>query len=147
MSRGERATGAGTPDPGCAEGLIHRLLAGLVALLVVAAPSRAPAAPAQSARPALPVSEGSPTYYGLGWNVRQVTNGLNLWHLGSLSGTRAMVMIRANGAIFVATFNSRPPREKENEIGSNIDRALNGATNAVNAANRWPDHDLFDQYP
>ncbi|OYV65111.1 MAG: hypothetical protein B7Z72_12530, partial [Gemmatimonadetes bacterium 21-71-4] len=38
-------------------------------------------------RPAPPVSQREPTFYGLGWNIRPTAEGANWWHTGSLPGT------------------------------------------------------------
>jgi N-acyl-D-amino-acid deacylase len=97
-----------------------------------------------TSRPAPPAWEGSPFYYGLGWSVRPVSAGMNVWHFGSLPGTRTVAEIRADGVIYVALFNSRPPQADVTAMGSDVEQALNRAGNATKS---WPTHDLFSEYP
>lgn len=40
--------------------------------------------------------------------------------------------------------NSGSPRERNEELGADLERALTAATVAVRG---WPKHNLFDQYP
>ena len=97
-----------------------------------------------TARPAPPVWDGTPIYYGLGWMVRPLPNGANIWHFGGLNGTRTVAEVRQDGVIFVALFNSRPPIAQADEMIMDVERSLIQAGMRTQA---WPEHDLFDQYP
>jgi CubicO group peptidase (beta-lactamase class C family) len=76
--------------------------------------------------------------YGLGIRVRQVKNGLTLWHTGSLPGTSTIAVRTADGFAWVAAFNGRP--KDKNAFRAEVDRGLWAAKNAVMW---WPRGDLF----
>jgi N-acyl-D-amino-acid deacylase len=93
-------------------------------------------------RPAPPVSENDPSYYGMGWSVLPVSGGANWWHDGSLPGTMTYAVHLANGISWVAFFNTRV-RDSDTffvELDTEMNRTLGGIT-------RWPDQDLFGQFP
>jgi CubicO group peptidase (beta-lactamase class C family) len=92
-----------------------------------------------TARPGSPLWVGSPTWYGLGWQVRPTGNGgANWWHTGSLDGTSSLMVRASNGLTWVALLNSRPA--EDNGFGRALDEAL---WRAVDAVQQWPDGDLF----
>jgi CubicO group peptidase (beta-lactamase class C family) len=93
-------------------------------------------------RPAPPVSEGSAFYYGMGWLVRPVQGGANLWHAGSLPGTMTYVVRLANGVSWAAFFNTRV--RDSDRFFRELDEQLNRTLGAIRS---WPDHDLFSQLP
>lgn len=80
--------------------------------------------------------------YGLGIRVRQVRNGLTLWHGGSLPGTSTLAVRTADGFAWVATFNGRP--HDRAGFRREVDRGLWTARSKVK---HWPDGDLFERRP
>lgn len=74
-------------------------------------------------------------YYGLGWMVRPVGNGYNLWHSGSLPGTSTLLVRRHDGISWVVLFNTRdtPSGKGPSAI---IDPLLHRAADEVT---HWPD--------
>ena len=90
------------------------------------APLVSPAAFAQlTARPKTAASAGTPTYYGLGVNVRALDGGgFNLWHTGSLPGTSSFAFSFANGWTMVANFNSRLALAEREKAAQEIQRLL-----------------------
>lgn len=101
-----------------------------------------------NARPGLPEAagddEGNPpgSVYGLGIRIRQVKNGFNLWHGGSLPGTNTLAVRAADGFTWVVAFNGRP-RDRSGFRGE-VDRGLWAAKAKVQT---WPDADLFANNP
>ncbi len=89
-------------------------------------------------RPAPPVSQEEPAYYGLGWMIRPEEDSANWWHAGSLPGTRSYLVRTHHGLIWAVVFNSRP-RSGES-FALEVDRALWQAAGEVKT---WPQHDLF----
>ncbi len=47
-------------------------------------------------------------YYGLGWRIWTMPNGVILTHFGAMPGVFSVVIKKQNGPIFVALFNGRP---------------------------------------
>jgi len=80
--------------------------------------------------------------YGVGIRVRQVKNGLNLWHSGSLPGTQTIAARTADGFAWVAAFNSRP--QDRIAFHRELDRGLWTAESKVK---KWPDGDLLAHRP
>jgi hypothetical protein len=80
--------------------------------------------------------------YGLGIRIRQVKNGVNLWHSGSLPGTNALAVRTADGFAWVVVFNSRP-RDRA-AFRTEVDRGLWAAKSKVKP---WPEGDLFAPRP
>ncbi len=80
--------------------------------------------------------------YGLGIRVRQLRNGLNLWHSGSLPGTQTIAVRTADGFAWVAAFNGRP--QDRTAFKRELDRGLWTAKSKVK---KWPDGDLFERSP
>jgi N-acyl-D-amino-acid deacylase len=82
-----------------------------------------------TARPAAPVSAGTPAYYGAGLQVRPVNGrsgtGANWWHGGALAGTCTYQVRLANGWSWAAFFNSRP--KDGNALPNELDKAMNAA--------------------
>jgi N-acyl-D-amino-acid deacylase len=95
-------------------------------------------------QPASPGDEGNVggTFYGLGIRVRQLENGINLWHSGSLPGTETIAVRTADGFAWVAAFNGRP--ENRTAFRRELDRGLWSAKRKVQ---QWPEGDLFAQMP
>lgn len=58
-------------------------------------------------RPALPALDESPTWYGLGWNVRGIAEvrKSNFWHTGLLSGTSSLLVRRWDDCCWAILFN------------------------------------------
>jgi CubicO group peptidase (beta-lactamase class C family) len=90
------------------------------------APLLSPASMAQlTTRPKTAASANTPTYYGLGVNVRALEGGgFNLWHTGSLPGTSSFAFSFANGWTMVANFNSRIAQNEREKTSQDIQRAL-----------------------
>jgi N-acyl-D-amino-acid deacylase len=85
---------------------------------------------------------GSPkgVYYSLGWMNRNVGEGrFHRWHTGSLDGTAAIVIRRADGRNVVVLFNSRVSPFAAH-LGSAVDSLLH---RAVDEVQEWPDNDHF----
>jgi CubicO group peptidase (beta-lactamase class C family) len=82
------------------------------------------------------------TSYGLGIRVRQLRNGVNLFHFGSLPGTSTIAVRTADGFAWVAAFNGRP--QDRAAFRSELDRGLWTAKREVK---NWPDGDLFVRRP
>ena len=83
-----------------------------------------------------------PTFYGLGVRVRPVEGGENWWHDGSQPGATAFAVRTASGFGWVAVFNMRP--KDAGGFFHDLDRTL---WRVVLAVSRWPDGDLFDEFP
>ncbi|MBN2476209.1 MAG: beta-lactamase family protein [Pirellulales bacterium] len=94
-----------------------------------------------ASRPAAPVSEGEPAYYGLGWSIRPVGGSANWWHTGSLPGTSSLLVRTHHGLVWAAVFNRRP-RHGDDFCGQ-LDQALWRAAGEVKT---WPEHDLFNHF-
>jgi len=77
-------------------------------------------------------------YYGLGFLVRPLKNGVNWWHAGSLSGTKSFAVRTAAGYAWVAAFNNRP--KDRDGFARDLDEGLWRAAKAVKT---WPKGDLF----
>lgn len=86
----------------------------------------------------------APTWYGSGWEVRSHGKGhYTAWHSGSLPGTAALWVMRADGLSWVVLFNARADKE-DNYLAVTIDPELHKAASATSA---WPVFDLFEQSP
>jgi N-acyl-D-amino-acid deacylase len=85
-----------------------------------------------------PVLEVKQPYYGLGFLIRRVSDGINWWHAGSHAGTKTFAVRTAGGHAWVATFNMRP--KDRNGFAGDLDTSLWRAARAVKV---WPDGDLF----
>jgi N-acyl-D-amino-acid deacylase len=97
-----------------------------------------------TSRPAPPVAEGKPTFYGLGWNVRPVGDDANWWHSGSLPGTSTLLVRTSRGLAWAALFNSRPeskPGSGRGNFSNELDSLLWKAAEEVK---NWPRHNLFE---
>ena len=84
------------------------------------------------------------SYYGLGWQVRPIqgrAGKANLWHTGSLPGTRTLWVRRWDGYSWAVLFNQR--QDIPNLPDGEIDPAMHRATSAVK---RWPQENLFSKY-
>ena len=82
-------------------------------------------------------------FHGCGWQVRpqKKRDTANLWHNGSLPGTAAHLVRRADGISYAVLFNQRSENLKLGD--SAIDPALYSAADSVK---RWPEVDLFPMY-
>lgn len=87
----------------------------------------------------------SPTYYGLGWNVRELgrPERINVWHTGSLDGTSALLVRRFDRISWAVLFNARtaPNGKRYSDL---IDPLLHQAASEVKA---WPRIDQFGELP
>lgn len=84
------------------------------------------------AAPDLPAAD-TDRWYGLGWNVRAVAKGHNLWHTGSLPGSVSLLVRRADGIAWAALFNGRPK-----DWRGFIEALDAGLWRASDAVERWP---------
>jgi N-acyl-D-amino-acid deacylase len=100
---------------------------------------------AMLARPAedtKPDGEKQETYYGLGWQVREISGeNKNYWHAGSLPGTSSLLVVRHDGFSWAVLFNSRD-MPNGGTPAAKIDPLIH---RAVNSIENWPDHDLFSK--
>jgi N-acyl-D-amino-acid deacylase len=86
--------------------------------------------------------EQQDTYYGLGWQVRELSGeNKNYWHAGSLPGTSSLLVVRHDGFSWAVLFNSRD-MPGGGTPAAKIDSLLH---RAVNSVEHWPDHDLFSK--
>ncbi len=83
-------------------------------------------------------------YYGLGWGVEFPGTPQEEWgHSGALSGCNATLLIRrADGISYAVLFNVLP-----DDFATFFDELMPGMRAAINAVPRWPNKDLFSQYP
>lgn len=91
-----------------------------------------------TSRPASPMAQDTPAYYGLGWNIRPVGTDANWWHTGSIPGTTTLLVRTHHGYCWAAVFNSRA--EAINQLAGDIDSGLWKAFEEVKS---WPSRDLF----
>ena len=89
-------------------------------------------------RPALPLWESTPHYYGLGWNLWPVGDDANWWHDGGMPGTYALLVRTNHGFAWAALFNSRP--ENLAQFHLEVDRLM---WQGVEEVVFWPSDDLF----
>ncbi len=84
-------------------------------------------------RPAPPLTQDAPAFYGLGTQVRPINGrsglGANWWHSGSLPGTVTYSVRLASGWSWVAFFNTRPP--KSDNFTGDIDKSINAALRSI----------------
>jgi N-acyl-D-amino-acid deacylase len=92
-------------------------------------------------RPEAPVSVGTPTYYGLGFNVRPVGNSATIFHTGSLPGHRSYIVRYSSDLCLAYVFNMRV--QNENDFGAEADNLYSAA---MNRQRTWPQHDFFPLY-
>jgi N-acyl-D-amino-acid deacylase len=100
-----------------------------------------------AARPAPPVSQTGPTFYGLGWMIRQVEKDSdwrrsNWWHTGSLPGTAALLVRTGEDMAWAALFNTRAPGAGSGKFAAELDALMWEAARGVK---QWPEHDLFEE--
>ncbi len=98
-----------------------------------------------TSRPAPPVSEGKPTHYGLGWNIRPVGDDANWWHGGSLPGTSTLLVRTSRGLSWAVLFNSRPDGKGAAGRGSYNSELDDLMWKAADEVKDWPGHDLFKE--
>jgi len=78
--------------------------------------------------------------YAQGWGVNAAPNR---WHMGSLPGTRALLVTTAGGMSWCALCNSRPPAgPADDAMGAELDAMMWRIAEGVP---RWPGHDLFPE--
>jgi N-acyl-D-amino-acid deacylase len=82
-----------------------------------------------TSRPAPPLPQDTPAYYGLGFEIRPVGSEANWWHAGSLPGTSTLLVRTHHGFAWAALFNSRP--EGPNALARDLDAGLWQALRAV----------------
>ena len=82
----------------------------------------------------------SPTYYGLGWQVRPTNDrgGFHRWHAGSLPGCSTLLLKRDDDLHFAVLFNRRHDN-REKTPARLIDPELHKLANGIE---RWPERDL-----
>ncbi len=85
--------------------------------------------------------EPEPTYYSLGWMVREVEGPqrINTWHTGSLAGTATLLVRRHDGNHFAIVLNARRAPDITH-LARAIDPLLH---EAIDQVREWPEHDLF----
>lgn len=95
------------------------------------------------ASPSPPVARavsGQPaeTWYGCGWNVRDLGQGrMNQWHMGWIAGTAAIMVRRHDAINWVLLMNSDTSRSRPGEyLGRLVDPVLH---EAVNSVRKWPE--------
>lgn len=83
-------------------------------------------------------------YYACGWMVRPHGDQgrANTWHTGSLDGTSTIIVRRHDGLSWAVLFNTR--KTKSGNVPSRVIDPL--VHRAANAVERWPEHDLFEQF-
>ena len=94
-----------------------------------------------TARPSIPDWQGSPHWYGLGFEVRPSNGDANWYHTGSLPGTSTIFVRAYNGFTWVALFNSRPADAAREDCMTDVDDTL---WTAVRQVTTWSEGDLFD---
>jgi N-acyl-D-amino-acid deacylase len=55
-----------------------------------------------------PISVSDNRFYGLGWGIRDLPQGLFLGHFGAMPGVFSIVIRKPDGPVIVALFNGRP---------------------------------------
>jgi CubicO group peptidase (beta-lactamase class C family) len=84
------------------------------------------------------------SYYGCGWQVTPVANGVNTWHGGSLAGTDTLLVRRWDGLDWAVFFNQRDDAsDPQGTTYGDIDGLLHKAADSVRT---WPAGDLFKDY-
>jgi N-acyl-D-amino-acid deacylase len=78
-------------------------------------------------------------FYGLGWILRTVRGGLNVWHTGSLRGSSTLLLRRFDGKVWAVLFNQRNAPDGA-RLSDKVDRPLHEAANRVA---EWPKSDQF----
>lgn len=81
-------------------------------------------------------------YYGCGWFVRPVNGKRTIVHDGSAPGTTSSLVRRWDGLGWAVVFSQRDDRSPA-AYGQEIDNLLGRAANVIQ---RWPAHDLFEEY-
>lgn len=81
------------------------------------------------------------SFYGLGWQVRDVGQSHNLWHTGALAGTSTLLVLRHDGLCWAVLFNTTYTPDHQRPA-SKIDSLIHKAANSVK---HWPAHDLFPE--
>ena len=89
-------------------------------------------------RPAPPISVDAATWYGLGISVRPVGSEFNLFHTGSLAGTRSNIVRYSGDLVYAIIFNARPTNE--DELGTELDSTMGSL---LSKARVWPTADQF----
>lgn len=85
-----------------------------------------------------------PVWYGCGWEVRDLGSGnVNTWHRGTLPGTAALMVRRADGIHWALLFNALKGKTGEH-LTFGIEGELNRLCSEIVS---WPEFDLFDQFP
>jgi N-acyl-D-amino-acid deacylase len=84
-------------------------------------------------RPAPPLPQETPAWYGLGFDIRPAGKDANWWHGGSLPGTTTLLVRTHHGFAWAALFNARPAGKSN--IGVDLDRGLWQAFSEVTS---WP---------
>ena len=89
-------------------------------------------------RPASPLWQRTPYYYGMGWSIRPMGEEATWWHNGSQPGSVSLLVRTYHGYAWSVLFNSRPEEWSRfaNEVNQLMWRALQQVP-------RWPSEDLF----
>jgi N-acyl-D-amino-acid deacylase len=98
------------------------------------------------ARPAPPLSQDAPYYYGLGVHVRPLADGgVNWWHGGYLPGTISYVVGSPTGFSAAILVNGSPATDADaKSIAAELEQALFEGAAEIKP---WPSEDQFDRFP
>jgi N-acyl-D-amino-acid deacylase len=91
------------------------------------------------ARPDRRLISDPQTWYGFGWQVREVGRDANWWHTGSLDGTTTIMVRTSQGMDWALLFNGSASDKLFNEMDD-------GLWKAAGTVKQWPPRDLFGQY-
>ena len=83
-----------------------------------------------------------PTYYGCGWNVREIDGdkGLTTWHYGLLSGVSTVLVRRFDGFCWAILLNADYLPGTKTEIAGEVAESLH---DVVDGIRDWPETDQF----
>jgi CubicO group peptidase (beta-lactamase class C family) len=93
------------------------------------------------ARPDRKLIADPETWYGFGWQVRQVGRDANWWHTGSLDGTATIMVRTSQGMDWALLFNGNSAAS-----GKLFNEMDDGLWKAAGTVKQWPPRDLFGQY-
>jgi N-acyl-D-amino-acid deacylase len=82
-------------------------------------------------------------WYGLGWLMQPSGSDMLMIHAGGLPGTRAFIVKRQSGLVWVALFNSGRLDESDDPFLADMSNRIDAAVRNIRA---WPGEDQFPQY-
>ncbi|GAA4095746.1 serine hydrolase domain-containing protein [Actinomadura miaoliensis] len=94
------------------------------------------------AKPETGLNSGG-SYYGFGWQVRDVTGGRNTWHDGAYDGTSTIVTRRYDGVTWALLFDQRDDPSGLPYTYTDFSAPLHTVANGLKT---WPTKDLFGDY-